>query len=184
MADSGARCCALVGSRKVAAAADRSSYSEALVTPVPMKQRAAKKKQTKKVKAAKAKAKAARRAAASGAAGDDVAMGDAVARADDDVKIAEAQSEAKPAGRATHALKVQARRALKLKIDGLKGARSKIAKRDIGNKPTRKALSSNIKKLLSVGKASKDDAAELLAAAADAPEEEDDDWEEDVDMAA
>ena len=113
-----------------------------------MKQRAAKKKQTKKVKAAKAKAKAARRAAASGAAGDDVAMGDAVARADEDVKIAEAQSDAKPAGRAAHALKVQARRALKLKIDNLKGARSKIAKRDIGNKSTRKALSSNIKKLL------------------------------------
>ena len=149
----------------------------------PMKQRAAKKKQTKKVKAAKAKAKAARRAAASGAAGDDVAMGDAVARADEDVKIAEAQSDAKPAGRAAHALKVQARRALKLKIDNLKGARSKIAKRDIGNKSTRKALSSNIKKLLTVGKASANDAAELLAAAADVPED-DDDWEEDVEMAA
>ena len=148
----------------------------------PMKQRAAKKKQTKKVKAAKAKAKAARRAAASGAAGDDVAMGDAVARADEDVKIAEAQS-AKPAGRAAHALKVQARRALKLKIDNLKGARSKIAKRDIGNKSTRKALSSNIKKLLTVGKASANDAEELLAAAANAPED-DDDWEEDVEMAA
>lgn len=149
----------------------------------PMKQRAAKKKQTKKVKAAKAKAKAARRAAASGAAGDDVAMGDAVARADEDVKIAEAQSDAKPAGRAAHALKVQARRALKLKIDNLKGARSKIAKRDIGNKSTRKALSSNIKKLLTVGKASANDAEELLAAAANAPDD-DDDWEEDIEMAA
>jgi hypothetical protein len=149
----------------------------------PMKQRAAKKKQTKKVKAAKAKAKAARRAAASGAAGDDVAMGDAVARADEDVKIVEADADAKPAGRAAHALKVQARRALKLKIDNLKGARSKIAKRDIGNKSTRKALSSNIKKLLTVGKASANDAAELLAAAADVPED-DDDWEEDVEMAA
>ena len=145
----------------------------------PMKQRAAKKKQTKKVKAAKAKAKAARRAAASGAAGDDVAMGDAVARADEDVKIAEAQSGAKLAGRAAHALKVQARRALKLKIDNLKGARSKIAKRDIGNKSTR-ALSSNIKKLL-MGKASANDAEELLAAAANAPD--DDDWEEDIEMA-
>lgn len=149
----------------------------------PMKQRAAKKKQTKKVKAAKAKAKAARRAAASGAAGDDVAMGDAVARADEDVKIVEAEADAKPAGRAAHALKVQARRALKLKIDNLKGARSKIAKRDIGNKSTRKALSSNIKKLLTVGKASANDARELLAAAADVPED-DDDWEEDVEMAA
>ena len=62
-----------------------------------MKQRAAKKKQTKKVKAAKAKAKAARRAAASGAAGDDVAMGDAVARADEDVKIVVLSADA-PAG--------------------------------------------------------------------------------------
>ena len=148
----------------------------------PMKQRAAKKKQTKKVKAAKAKAKAARRAAASGAAGDDVAMGDAVARADEDVKIVEADADSKPAGRAAHALKVQARRALKLKIDNLKGARSKIAKRDIGNKSTRKALSSNIKKLLTVGKASANDAEELLAAAANAPD--DDDWEEDIEMAA
>lgn len=146
--------------------------------PFPMKQRAAKKKQTKKVKAAKAKAKAARRAAA---AGDDVAM-DAVANADADVEIAEADSDAKPAGRAAHALKVQARRALKLKIDNLKGKRSKIAKRDIGNKPTRKALSSTLKGLLATKKHSGDDAAELLAAA-NAPED-DDDCEEDVEMAA
>ena len=63
----------------------------------------------------------------------------------------------------------------------LSGARSKIAKRDIGNKSTRKALSSNIKKLLTVGKASANDAEELLAAAANAPD--DDDWEEDIEMA-
>ena len=75
------------------------------------------------------------------------------------------------------------REAEKKRASDGKKARSKIAKRDIGNKSTRKALSSNIKKLLTVGKASANDARELLAAAADVPED-DDDWEEDVEMAA
>lgn len=144
-----------------------------------MKQRATKKKQTKKVKVAKAKAKEARRAAA---AGDDVAM-DAVANADEDVKLAQKaeESETKPVGRAVHALKVQARRALKVKIDTLKGKRSRIAKRDIGNKTTRKALSSSIKGLLHTKKAKGDDARALFDAAANGSD--DDEWEEDVEMA-
>ena len=94
-------------------------------------------------------------------------MGDAVARPTR-TKIAEAQSGAKPAGRAAHALKVQARRALKLKIDNLKGARSKIAKRDIRNKSTRRRFLEH-QEAAHRGKAA-NDAEELLAAAANAPD--------------
>ncbi len=83
--------------------------------------------------------------------------------------------------RAAHALKVQARRALKVKIDTLKGKRSRIAKRDIGNKTTRKALSSSIKGLLHTKKAKGDDARALFDAAANGSD--DDEWEEDVEMA-
>ena len=139
----------------------------------PMKQRAAKKKQTKKVKAAKAKAKAARRAAAAAEGDKDGDVGMDVAAADEDVMIAEAEAEAKPTGRAAHALRVQARRALKTKLSSLKNARQKIAKKNLSLKPERKAIGAAIKGLLS--------GQELAAAAADAPED-DDEWDEDVQM--
>ena len=140
----------------------------------PMKQRASKKRQTKKVKAAKAKAKAARRAAAAAEGDKDGDVGMDVAAADEDVMIAEAEAEAKPKGRAAHALRVQARRALKTKLSALKNARQKIAKKNLSLKPERKASGAAIKALLS--------GQELAAAAADAPED-DDDWDEDVQMA-
>lgn len=157
-----------------------------------MKQRAAKKKQTKKVKAAKRKQKEARKRAAAageGGGGDggdkdgDVAMDAEVAAADEAVAAAEAEAQAKPAGRAAHALKVQARRALKTKLEGLKGARQKIAKKNVHLKPERKAISRRIKGLLA------GDDAELAAVARDLPDD-DDEWEEydagdgDVEMAA
>ena len=88
--------------------------------------------------------------------------------------IAEAEAEAKPKGRAAHALRVQARRALKTKLSALKNARQKIAKKNLSLKPERKAIGAAIKGLLS--------GQELAAAAADAPED-DDDWDEDVQMA-
>ena len=176
---------------------------------VTMKQRAAKKKQTKKVKAAKRKQKEAKKQRAAAAAGGgggiggggddkdgDVAMDAEVAAADEEVAIAEAEAEAqqaKPSGRAAHALKVQARRALKTKLESLKGARQKIAKKNVQLKPERKAISKRIKGLMAGGRAGAGDAAELLAAAQNLPDDDDDDddeWEEydgaddDVEMAA
>uniref|UniRef100_A0A7S0XB10 Uncharacterized protein n=1 Tax=Mantoniella antarctica TaxID=81844 RepID=A0A7S0XB10_9CHLO len=112
-----------------------------------------------------------------------------VVAADEAVVIAEAEAEAKPAGRAAHALKVQARRTLKTKLEGLKGARLKIAKRNVQLKPERKAMSKRIKGLLA-SRNGAGDAAELAAAALDVPDEDDDEWEEydgaddDVEMAA
>jgi hypothetical protein len=104
--------------------------------PRRMKQRAVKKKQTRKVKAAKKRQREAARAAkeardpttANGGAprdGDgDVAMAAAdatLAAAREDVKLAEKEaSTSGGGGRAAHALKVQARRALKHKIAGLR----------------------------------------------------------------
>ena len=104
--------------------------------PRRMKQRAVKKKQTRKVKAAKKRQREAARAAkeardpttANGGAprdGDgDVAMAAAdatLASAREDVKLAEKEaSTSGGGGRAAHALKVQARRALKHKIAGLR----------------------------------------------------------------
>jgi hypothetical protein len=169
-----------------------------------MKQRAAKKKQTKKVTVAKRKqTEAKKKLAAAAAGGDGTAAGGnadgdvamdaevAAAAADEDVAIAEAEADAKPAGRAAHALKVQARRALKSKIESLKGSRQKIAKKNLSLKPERKAISRHIKGLLK-GRAGAGDAAELAAAAAGGLPDDDDEWEEmpygggddDVEMAA
>ena len=150
-----------------------------------MKQRSSKKKQTKKVKAAKRKqaaAKKARKEAAGGGGGDDrdgdVEMNAACAAADEEVAMAEREAEAKPTGRAAHALKVQARRALKAKLEGLKDKRQKIAKKNVHLKPERKAISKRIKGLLT-GMAAAGDAEELAAVAKDLPDDDDDDeWEE------
>ena len=158
-----------------------------------MKIRAAKKKQNKKVKAAKARAKHAReqRKAAAGNQGDDGddAMADADAEvnaADEDVAIAEADSERpKLSGRAARALAVQARRQLKQKLGQLKDQRQKIAKKSIARRDERKALGAKIKAAFAVSKNNKGDAEALLQAADNLPDDDDnDDWaDDDVEMA-
>ena len=156
-----------------------------------MKIRAAKKKQNKKVKAAKARAKHAReqRKAAAGNQGDDGddAMADADAEvnaADEDVAIAEADSERpKLSGRAARALAVQARRQLKQKLGQLKDQRQKIAKKSIARRDERKALGAKIKAAFAVSKNNKGDAEALLQAADNLPDDDDnDDWADDDDV--
>ena len=96
-----------------------------------MKQRAASKAQKKAAKKRSA-AKKNNATTGKGDADGNVEMG----VVDEEVAVVE-EGEPRTTGRQAHALKVQARRALKTKLTDLKAKRQKIAKKNVVSKPER-----------------------------------------------